>query len=160
MHHFRCFVKEGLYGRKSLGSRTSVAHACNLSYWGVRDQEDCSSKPARANSSARPYLEKPFTKIGWWSGSRCRPWVQTPVPPKTEIKEKEVIGRSHAQASLCPQLKVFEGWGYGLCGRVLSKWKALHSNPIIARKKKIGVEAKFTCKTKTMKTSRIQGNAH
>jgi hypothetical protein len=38
--------------------------AYNLSYSGDRDQEDHSSKPARANSSERPYLEKSFTKIG------------------------------------------------------------------------------------------------
>jgi hypothetical protein len=25
-------------------------------------------------------LKKTITKKGWWSGSRCRPWVQTPVP--------------------------------------------------------------------------------
>jgi hypothetical protein len=41
-----------------------VAHTCNLSYSGGRDQEDRGSKPAQANSSARPYLEKPFTKLG------------------------------------------------------------------------------------------------
>jgi hypothetical protein len=41
-----------------------VAHTYNASYLGGRDQEDCGSKPARANSSVRPYLEKPFTKIG------------------------------------------------------------------------------------------------
>jgi hypothetical protein len=29
-----------------------------------RDQEDYGLKPAKANSSTRPYLEKPFTKIG------------------------------------------------------------------------------------------------
>jgi hypothetical protein len=40
-----------------------VAHICNPSYSGGRDQEDPGSKPARANSSGRPYLEKPFTKI-------------------------------------------------------------------------------------------------
>jgi hypothetical protein len=28
---------------------------------------------ARANSSTRPYLEKTFTKKGWWRGSRGRP---------------------------------------------------------------------------------------
>jgi hypothetical protein len=37
-----------------------VAHACNPSYSGARDQEDCSSKPAWANSS---YLKKPISKI-------------------------------------------------------------------------------------------------
>jgi hypothetical protein len=41
-----------------------VAHACNPSYSGGRDQEDSGSKPALANNSVRPYLEKPFTKIG------------------------------------------------------------------------------------------------
>jgi hypothetical protein len=37
-----------------------VAHACNPSYSGSRDQEDCGLKPAQANT----YLKKPFTKIG------------------------------------------------------------------------------------------------
>jgi hypothetical protein len=46
------------------------AHAYNPSYSGGRDQEDHGSKPVQANSSMRPYLEKPFTKTGWWSGSR------------------------------------------------------------------------------------------
>jgi hypothetical protein len=35
-----------------------VAHVCNPSYSGGRDQEDRGSKPDQANSSARPYLEK------------------------------------------------------------------------------------------------------
>jgi hypothetical protein len=35
-----------------------VAHTCNPSYSGGRDQEDPGAKPAWANSSARPYLEK------------------------------------------------------------------------------------------------------
>jgi hypothetical protein len=35
-----------------------VAHICNPSYSGGRDQEDCGSKLARANSSSRPYTEK------------------------------------------------------------------------------------------------------
>jgi hypothetical protein len=39
-----------------------VAHTCNPSYSGGRDQEDPCSKPAQANSSLRPYLEKSFTK--------------------------------------------------------------------------------------------------
>jgi hypothetical protein len=40
-----------------------VAHVCNPSYSGGRDQEDCGSKPVWANSSTGPYLEKkPFTK--------------------------------------------------------------------------------------------------
>jgi hypothetical protein len=39
-----------------------VAHTCNPSYSGSKDQEDQGSKPAWANSSARPYLEKPHYK--------------------------------------------------------------------------------------------------
>jgi hypothetical protein len=42
--------------------RALVAHACNPSYSGGRDQEDHGSKPALANSSARPYLEKTLHK--------------------------------------------------------------------------------------------------
>jgi hypothetical protein len=45
-------------------SQTLVAHACNPSYSGGRDQEDLSSKPAQANSSARPYLEKNLHRKG------------------------------------------------------------------------------------------------
>jgi hypothetical protein len=35
-----------------------VAQACNPSYSRGRDQEDHGSKPAGANSSVRPYLQK------------------------------------------------------------------------------------------------------
>jgi hypothetical protein len=50
-----------------------VAHTCNPSYSGSRDQDDCSSKPAQAKF-AKPYLEKQKSqKKGWWSGSGCTP---------------------------------------------------------------------------------------
>jgi hypothetical protein len=32
------------------------------------------------------YLEKPITKKGWRSGSRCRPWVQALVPKKKKLR--------------------------------------------------------------------------
>jgi hypothetical protein len=35
-----------------------VAHACNPSYSEGRDQKDCDSKPARANSSRHPIPKK------------------------------------------------------------------------------------------------------
>jgi hypothetical protein len=44
-------------------SQAPVAHTCNPSYSGSRDQKDCSSKPAQAN---RPYLKNPVTKN--WAG--------------------------------------------------------------------------------------------
>jgi hypothetical protein len=42
-------------------SQVLVTPACNPSYSEGRDQEDRSSKPARANSFARPYLKKKKT---------------------------------------------------------------------------------------------------
>jgi hypothetical protein len=39
-----------------------VAHAYNTSYSGVRDQEDCSSKPAQRNRLQDPTLKKNITK--------------------------------------------------------------------------------------------------
>jgi hypothetical protein len=35
-----------------------MAHTCNLSHLGGRNQEDRSSKPTRDKQFARPYLEK------------------------------------------------------------------------------------------------------
>jgi hypothetical protein len=39
-----------------------MAHACNPSYLGGRDQEDHNLKPTRANHSQDPILKKPITK--------------------------------------------------------------------------------------------------
>jgi hypothetical protein len=44
-----------------------VAHACNSSYSGGRDQEDHSLKPAQGNSSRDPTLGKKNHKKSWWS---------------------------------------------------------------------------------------------
>jgi hypothetical protein len=55
-------VSKGLGGqeeeeeKKVTSGQVLVAHACNPRYSG--------SKPAQANSSARSYLGKPFTKVG------------------------------------------------------------------------------------------------
>jgi hypothetical protein len=53
--------KEKLKKKKS---RVLMAHACNPSYSGDRDQEDRSSKPAQTNRSRRPYLKKSLHKKG------------------------------------------------------------------------------------------------
>jgi hypothetical protein len=58
-----------------------VTHSCNPSYSGGRDQEAQGSKPAWRNNSRDPISKILIMKRDWWSGSRCRPWVQTPVPP-------------------------------------------------------------------------------
>jgi hypothetical protein len=55
-----------------------VAHDCNPSYSGGRDQEDCSSKPAWTNNSTRPYLKKPFTKIGLVGRLKVRAMSSSP----------------------------------------------------------------------------------
>jgi hypothetical protein len=62
-----------------------AAHACDPSYSGGRDQEDLF---AQANSLWDTYLEKPFTKKGWWSALRCRPWVQTQYHHHQKRKKK------------------------------------------------------------------------
>jgi hypothetical protein len=49
---------------KLFNSRVPVAHACNPSYSGGRDQEDHTSKPARANSLQDPILKMRNTKKG------------------------------------------------------------------------------------------------
>jgi hypothetical protein len=49
---------------KTATGQPSVAHGCNPSYSEGRDQEDHGLKPAWANFSVRPYLEKPTTKKG------------------------------------------------------------------------------------------------
>jgi hypothetical protein len=49
-----------------------MAHTCSPSYSGGRDQEDHSSKPARANSLQDPISKKHITEKGWWSGSSGR----------------------------------------------------------------------------------------
>jgi hypothetical protein len=44
-----------------------MAHACNPSYSGGRDYEDCCSKPACTNSSRDPISKNPITK-NWVCG--------------------------------------------------------------------------------------------
>jgi hypothetical protein len=62
------------------GMPAPVAHACNPSYSGGRDQEDCSLKPAWANSSQDPILKSPVSKN--WTGGVA----QGEVP---EFKQKQ-----------------------------------------------------------------------
>jgi hypothetical protein len=47
-------TKEKKRKRKKKVSQVPVAHTCNPSYSGGRDQEDGSSKPAQADSSQDP----------------------------------------------------------------------------------------------------------
>jgi hypothetical protein len=55
---------------KILKGQMLVAHACNPSLSGCRDQEDQGLKPGQANS-LRTYLKKLYhKKLGWWNSSR------------------------------------------------------------------------------------------
>jgi hypothetical protein len=64
-----------------------VAHSYNPSYSAGIDQENLGWKPALANSSARPYLEKPFTKIGLVE------WLKVnPLSSRTSTSKKKKIG--------------------------------------------------------------------
>jgi hypothetical protein len=70
-------------------SQALVAHGCNPSYSGGRDQEDWGSKPAQANSLWDPVSKKSIINKEWKNGSRCRSWVQTPVQQKKKKKKKD-----------------------------------------------------------------------
>jgi hypothetical protein len=50
--------------KKEKISWVPLAHACNPSYSGGRDQEDRGSKPAWTNSLQDPISKKPFTIKG------------------------------------------------------------------------------------------------
>jgi hypothetical protein len=50
-------------------SQALVAHACNPSYSGGKDQEDCGLKPAQANSSQDAVLKNTQPEKDWRSPS-------------------------------------------------------------------------------------------
>jgi hypothetical protein len=52
------------YYSKPSENQALGAHACNPSYSGGRDQEDCSSEPTPAKSLWDPISKKPITKKG------------------------------------------------------------------------------------------------
>jgi hypothetical protein len=73
---------------KKLGiSQVLVAHACNPSYSGCRDQEDQSLKPAPANSSQYFISKKPITrKRAWWSEAPVPLHMHTHTCTHTTVK--------------------------------------------------------------------------
>jgi hypothetical protein len=60
-----------------------MAHICNPSYSGGRDQEDCNLKPAQANSSQDPISKNPITKI------RLVEWLKVKDLSSSSSTEKE-----------------------------------------------------------------------
>jgi hypothetical protein len=67
-----------------------VAHVCNPSYSGGRNQEDHDSKPGWATSSARPYLKKHFTKIGLAEWLKVKALSSSPSTAKKKKKWKSL----------------------------------------------------------------------
>jgi hypothetical protein len=55
----------------------------------ARDQEDYGLKPAQPNSSARPYLEKPFTKIGLVEWLKVKVLSLSPSMQKKKKKKQQ-----------------------------------------------------------------------
>jgi hypothetical protein len=74
--------------RNPKNSKVPVAHACNPSYSGGRDQEDWGSKPARANRLWDPISKKPSQK--WAGGLACGVGLE---PPKNKMNPKNKIDR-------------------------------------------------------------------
>jgi hypothetical protein len=70
-----------------------VAHACNPTYLGGRDQEDRSSKPAQANSARDPISKNPSQKIGLVEWLKVKARVQAPVPQKKKNKTSPLQSR-------------------------------------------------------------------
>jgi hypothetical protein len=66
-----------------------VAHACNPSYSGGRDQEDGSSKPAWENSSLDSVSKNPSQKIGLVEWLKMKALSSSPVLQKKKKEKKE-----------------------------------------------------------------------
>jgi hypothetical protein len=74
-----------------------VAHACNPSYSGGSNQEDCSWKPAGANNFSRSYLEKPFTKIGLVEWLKVKALSSSPSMAKIAKRKKRELTHLNCQ---------------------------------------------------------------
>jgi hypothetical protein len=84
-----------------------VAHTCNPSCSGGRDQEDYDLKPAQASSSVSPYLEKPFTKIELVEWLKVKALSSSPSTAKR--KKKDIKKHTKTLTLLIPgkQLCIF-----------------------------------------------------
>jgi hypothetical protein len=65
-----------------------VAHTCNPSYSGGRDQEDLGLKSAWANSSRDSISKKPFTKNGLAEWLKVKALSSNPSSAKKKKKKK------------------------------------------------------------------------
>jgi hypothetical protein len=83
-----------------------VAHSCNPSYSGGRNQEDRGTKPAQAIISARPCLKKPFTKTGLVEWLKVKALNSNPSTEKKRNKYTNIcLGKSHRINTLSTCIK-------------------------------------------------------
>jgi hypothetical protein len=123
-----CILHEKAGAKTSLSSWTPMAHSCNPSYSGGRDQEDHSSKPALASSPEDPISEKKKGGglVEWLKGYRT--CVQTPVPKKkkshfvTDVTNSIRVLPSHAGLGYSDTWRSVEPKPSGSA----STWQCLH----------------------------------
>jgi hypothetical protein len=81
--HLISLEKRASLRKRNLLRRVPVAHTCNPSYSGGRDQEDCSSK-------LRNYLEKPYhKKLGLVEWLKVKALSSSPSTAKKKTKTKK-----------------------------------------------------------------------
>jgi ribosomal protein S21 len=88
-------------------SEALVAHTWNPSYSGGTDQEGWGSKPAQANSSARPHLKKPFTKTGLVEQLKVKALSSSPSTTKKKKKKKRMLLKVGAAMKVGEQVRMF-----------------------------------------------------
>jgi hypothetical protein len=80
--------KETFQIKKAKSNWGLEGHACNPRYLGGKIRRIMvQSQPGQIDGETLSQ-KQPITKKGWWSGSKCRPWVQTPVLQKKKKKKK------------------------------------------------------------------------
>jgi hypothetical protein len=115
----RQITQETQSPKNNHSSQALVAHTCNRSYSRGRNQEDCSSKPAQANSSQDPISKIPTQKRAKGAAeeverlsSKCKPRVKTPVLPKrnnnsnNKITIAKCTGGTYGSSIRAPALQV------------------------------------------------------
>jgi hypothetical protein len=77
-----------------------MAHACNPSCSGGRDQEDCGLKPAQQIVCETLYLEKAFTKIGLVEWLKVKTLSSSPSTKKKKKKKKPKKEKQNQKSTL------------------------------------------------------------
>jgi hypothetical protein len=86
--------------KKQKLSQALVVHACNSSYSeGKIRRNSVWSQPSQTVQETLSQ-KKPITKKGWWRGSRCKLWVQAPLPQKN-MKLSKILEALHWGSYFC-----------------------------------------------------------